>query len=69
MTGAGTPHRPGADLHELTSIREAHVFKGDRLAAVLRRLTGGVEFGYLPEYLAAGVRRSPPPCRLPTFRR
>ena len=54
MTGAGTPHRPGADLHGLTSIREAHVFKGDRLAAVLRRLTGGVEFGYLPEYLAAG---------------
>jgi len=30
------------------------VFKGDRLAAVLRRLPGGVEFRYLPEYLTDG---------------
>jgi serine/threonine-protein kinase HipA len=38
----------------MTSIREAYVFRGDRLAAMLRRSPSGVEFGYLPEYLAAG---------------
>ncbi|NQW72007.1 MAG: HipA N-terminal domain-containing protein, partial [Actinobacteria bacterium] len=48
------PHLPRAALHELTSIREAHVFKDTQLAGVLRRLPGGVEFGYLPEYLSAG---------------
>jgi serine/threonine-protein kinase HipA len=54
VSAASTPHHPRADLHELTSIREAHVFKGDRLAAMLRRSPSGVEFGYLSEYLAAG---------------
>ncbi len=54
MNTASTPRNQASDLHELTSIREAHVFKGDRLAAALRRLPGGVEFRYLPEYLAAG---------------
>lgn len=54
MSAATSPSGARSDLHELTSIREAHVFKGDRLAAVLRRLPSGVEFGYLPEYLAAG---------------
>ena len=30
------------------------MFKDTQLAGVLRRLRGGVEFGYLPEYLSAG---------------
>ena len=48
------PRHPRAALHELTSIREAHVFKDAQLAGVLRRVPGGVEFGYLSEYLSAG---------------
>ena len=51
VSAVSARRNPRSYLHELTSVREAHVFKGDRLAAVLRRLSGGVEFRYLPEYL------------------
>ena len=51
MSAVSARRNPRSYLHELMSVREAHVFKGDRLAAVLRRLSGGVEFRYLPEYL------------------
>lgn len=51
MSAVSAPRSPRSNLHELTSVREAHVFKGDRIAAVMRRLPDGVEFRYLPEYL------------------
>ena len=54
MSMVRPPRHPRAALHELTSIREAHVFKDAQLAGVLRRVPGGVEFGYLSEYLSAG---------------
>ncbi len=54
MSTVSDKGNPRTDLHELTSVHEAHVFKGNRRAAVLRRRRGGVEFQYLPEYLAAG---------------
>lgn len=54
MSAVSAPRSPRSNLHELTSVREAHVFKGDRLAAVMRRMSGGVEFRYLPEYLTDG---------------
>lgn len=43
-----------ANLHALTAVREAQVFKGSRPAATLRRVPAGVEFAYLSRYLAEG---------------
>jgi serine/threonine-protein kinase HipA len=41
------------DLHELVSVEVADVYKAGARAASLRRGPGGVEFRYLPDYLAA----------------
>jgi serine/threonine-protein kinase HipA len=42
------------DGRDLTSVAAADVYKGDALAARLRRTDAGVEFGYLDAHLAAG---------------
>ena len=44
------------ELEALRRVREADVYKGDVLAARLRRVDAGIEFTYLPEYRDAGGR-------------
>ena len=41
-------------MADATAVSEADVYKGDRLAATLRRTDDGVEFSYREDYLAGG---------------
>ena len=44
----------GPELSEIRSVVVADVYKAGNLAARLRRTNAGVEFAYLPEYVASG---------------
>lgn len=44
----------GPELSEIGSVVVGDVYKAGNLAARLRRTTAGVEFAYLPEYVASG---------------
>lgn len=44
----------GPELSEIRSVVAADVYKAGYLAARLRRTNAGVEFAYLPEYVASG---------------
>ncbi len=54
VPAAGHLTRPDPELFDLGSVDCADVYKAGRPAARLRRTSDGVEFAYLPDYVASG---------------